>query len=102
MRNYCSSRALFACIERRREYCVFNSKIAREVNYQAQHQLYGAFECRGLLHAEMEQLDWNEIELSPVYEELLDNMQMLDGGTMSGLISSNILLQQPQVVDSYD
>lgn len=102
LRTYCSSKALFFCIERRREYCVFNSRIGREVNYQVQLQINGTFECRGLLHEEMEAVDWSAIDLSSAFSEMLANVGDLDAGDLTSLIQSNISLAAPEVVDSYE
>lgn len=100
--TFCRRRVLFVCRERARRYCIFSGRIAREVSYQAQHQLYGRFECRALTHAEMEQIDWRQIDLSPVFGEMLANIDMPNEEELIGIIQSNTSNLAPQVVDSYE
>lgn len=100
--TFCSSKALFFCLERSRAYCVFNSQIGREVSEQAQLQLYGSFECRPLTHAELETTDWAAIDLSGAYGEVLGSVQDLDAEAMISLIQGNVSLLEPEVTHVYD
>lgn len=101
VRTYCSSRALFFCLEKSREYCVFNSAIAKEINFQAQQQLYSNFTCRALTHAELSQIDWSQIDLTPVFGDMMSNVQGITNSNLVGLIQNNILLSQPTVQGNY-
>ncbi|WP_342075148.1 conjugal transfer protein TraN [Yoonia sp. SS1-5] len=87
--TYCRRRALFFCRERARRYCIFNNRIAREVSFQAQHQLHGRFECRGLTQAEMEAIDWEQIDLTSVFGDMLANVAVPDQQTLIGIIQAN-------------
>lgn len=89
VRTYCRRRALFFCRERARSYCIFNSRIAREVSFQAQHQLRGRFDCRGLTQAEMEAIDWSQIDLTAVFGDMLSNVAVPDQQTLINIIQSN-------------
>lgn len=100
--TFCRRRALFVCLQRARRYCVYSGRIAREVSYQAQHQIYGRFECRALTHAEMEQIDWSQIDLSSVFGEMLANVDMPDEQELLGIIQANTSSLAPQVVETYE
>lgn len=98
----CSKKALFVCLERKKIYCVFNSGIGREVNYQGQMQLYGRFNCRALRHEEMERIDWSKIDLSPVFDEMLANVDNVGAGDLLDVIEGNVTLAAPEVVSGYE
>ena len=100
-RTYCSTKLLFICLEKSREYCVFNSAIAKEINVQAQQQLHGSFTCRALTHDEMNQLDWSQIDLSPVFGDMLSSVSGVTNSNLVGLIQNNIILAQPTVQGNY-
>lgn len=102
VRSRCSEKVLFVCVEKTREHCTFNGRFAREVSYQGQLQLYGAFECRSLSHAEFEQIDFSGIDLSPLFADAANNVEGLDSAALQERIRSNALLNAPQASQQYE
>lgn len=101
-RTYCSKKALFVCLQKSREYCVFNSRIAREVSLQGLTQLYGTFECRGIEQEELELIDWSLIDLSNVFGDMFANISADSEADLTNVIQGNILLSTPGVQNVYD
>lgn len=67
--SYCKSKVLGACIEKRKSYCVFNSPLSRILQEQIRAQLgisWGSSkhpDCRALTVAEINEVDWDKINL---------------------------------------
>lgn len=67
--SYCASKVLGACIEKRQSYCTFNSPLSRIIQEQIRAQLgisWGSKKhpnCRGLTVAEINEADWDKINL---------------------------------------
>lgn len=67
--SYCASKALGSCIEKREAYCCFPSPLARIIQEQGKAQLGKTFgegkspQCDGLTIEEIEQLDWDKMDL---------------------------------------
>ena len=72
--KYCSRRTLFGiCIRRSRAWCVFGSKLGRILQQQGRRQLaIGWSSCRGLTVAEIEGIDFANLDLSEFTENLMD------------------------------
>jgi conjugal transfer mating pair stabilization protein TraN len=79
--EYCSKKLnlLFAkfCIEHKKTYCCFNSKLARIVHEQGRPQLKGfdwgapdGPNCRGFEPEEFQMLDFSRIDLSEWYGDI--------------------------------
>lgn len=68
--SYCADEILGSCIEKREAYCCYSSPFGRIVQEQGKAQLgmnFGTAEaplCEGLSVAVIEQLDWDQIDLS--------------------------------------
>lgn len=76
--DYCSEKLPFiGCIERKDGYCCFNSKFAKLINEQGRAQLskgWGSAKypnCSGFTLDEFKQLDFSQIDLSPLYKEIV-------------------------------
>lgn len=76
--TYCARRVLGVCLEKRRVYCTFNSQLAAvfqsEVRRIAGEDFGSARDpdCRGLTLSEIEELDWDQIDLSPAFEKMVN------------------------------
>lgn len=75
--EYCSKDVLGVCLEKKRSYCTFNSKLAKIVQQQGRgNQLNIDFgkakspDCRGLSLIEFEQLNFDIMNFSEFYGEL--------------------------------
>ena len=77
--TYCSRRVLGVCLQRRRSYCTFNSQLAMVFQKEIR-RLAGADwgsarhpNCAGLRLDEMESIDWDRIDLSEAFEDMMND-----------------------------
>ena len=71
--EFCTRRILGICITRERAWCVFGSKLGRIMQEQARAQLgVGWGSCRGLTVAEVENVDFDVLDLGEFTADLLD------------------------------
>ncbi|WP_140846647.1 conjugal transfer protein TraN [Paracoccus sp. FO-3] len=76
--TYCSRRVLGVCLQRRRSYCTFNSQLAmvfqKEIRRLAGTDWGSARSpnCTGLRLDEMERIDWDRIDLSEAFEDMMN------------------------------
>ena len=76
--SYCSKKVLGICLQRKKTYCCFNSKLARVLHEQGRPQLktFGGWGdaklpvCRGFTPDEFASLDFSLIDLSEVYSDV--------------------------------
>jgi len=90
--SYCSKKILGICVQRKNTYCCFNSKLARIVHEQGRPQLeafagnlWGEAEsprCRGFTVEEFQMLDFNRIDLSEWYGDIVTATQNEIGETI--------------------
>lgn len=98
--SYCSKRISFiggsACIETKKSYCCFNSKLAKIIHEQGRPQLksfasqtFGRASrpnCRGFTPEEFQNLDFSKIDLSEWYEEMeIMNQQQITNSITNGV-----------------
>ena len=75
--SYCSSKVLGSCVTKKEVHCCFNSRLARIINEQGRAQLgrgWGnalAPDCSGLTVAELQGLDFSQMDLSEFYAEIV-------------------------------
>lgn len=79
-RTTCSRTIVFGtiCVERRRYYCVYDSKFARVFQEQANVQTGGQFSsnCPGLTIAQLETIDVGIMDLSEVFGDMLSSVSV--------------------------
>ena len=69
----CAKRVLGVCVKRKREWCVFGSKLGRILHQQARPQLgIGWGHCNGFTIAQIERIDFDRLDLSEFTENLVD------------------------------
>ena len=69
----CTKRFFGICVRRERRWCVFGSKLGRILQEQGRAQLgIGWGSCRGLTVAEIEAVDFDELDLGEFTADLLD------------------------------
>lgn len=75
--EYCSKKVLGACLQKKRSYCVFNSKLAKIVQKQGRNdQLRIGFgskkhpDCRGLTLEEFERINFDAVNFDEFYNDL--------------------------------
>lgn len=75
--EFCSKRRLGICIEKKRGYCQFDSKLAQIVQQQGRAWQLGigfgsgsSPKCRGMTSAELQKIDFSKIDFSAFYDDL--------------------------------
>ncbi|EFI5800640.1 TPA: type-F conjugative transfer system mating-pair stabilization protein TraN [Escherichia coli] len=75
--EYCSQKVLGVCLEKKRGYCQFDSKLARIVQEQGRRGQLGigfgsgkSPDCRGISVDELQQLDFGVMDFSDFYSDL--------------------------------
>ncbi|ECA0362731.1 type-F conjugative transfer system mating-pair stabilization protein TraN [Salmonella enterica subsp. enterica serovar Tchad] len=75
--EYCSKKVLGVCLEKKRGYCVFDSKLARIVQEQGRRDQLGVGfgkgkspDCRGITVDELQRLDFGVMNFSDFYSDL--------------------------------
>lgn len=88
--EYCSKKVLGICIEKKRGYCEFDSKLAQIVQQQGRSWQLGigfgsgkSPDCRGITPEELQKIDFSKVDFSAFYDDLnsgsdipADNNQM--------------------------
>lgn len=102
--SYCAKKTVIGCVERRKSYCTFSSPLTRIINEQARPQLERGWgspkapDCSGITLAELERLDWNQIDLTEWMDILAitDNMPGMQDLDIESLTGSGSWLGQTQ------
>lgn len=75
--EYCSKKVLGVCLEKKRGYCLFDSKLARIVQEQGRRDQLGVGfgsgkspDCRGITVDELQRLDFGVMNFSDFYSDL--------------------------------
>ncbi len=75
--EYCSKKALGICIEKKRGYCQFDSKLAQIVQQQGRSWQLGigfgsgkSPDCRGITPEELQKIDFSKVDFSAFYDDL--------------------------------
>lgn len=88
--EYCSKKVMGICLERKRGYCEFDSKLAQIVQQQGRSWQLGigfgsgkSPDCRGITPEELQKIDFSKVDFSAFYDDLnsgsdipADNNQM--------------------------
>jgi conjugal transfer mating pair stabilization protein TraN len=87
--EYCSKKVLGICVEKKRSYCLFDSKLAQIVQQQGrQWQLGIGFgepkspDCRGISVSQLQALDFSRMDFSPFYADLNSNKAVPDNAPL--------------------
>jgi len=78
--SYCSKKVLGSCVERKKGFCCYNSRLAKIISVEGRKQLGRGFgppsspDCAGFTAAEIELIDFSAIDFSEFYGEILKNM----------------------------
>jgi conjugal transfer mating pair stabilization protein TraN len=95
--EYCKKDPLGICIEHRKAYCVFPSKLARIIQAQGRRDQLGIgfgdaenVNCRGLLREEFAQLDFNKIDFSDFYSDIAKKERIEDQGKLNQRVSEKM------------
>ncbi|HHZ8707039.1 TPA: conjugal transfer protein TraN, partial [Klebsiella pneumoniae] len=88
--EFCSKKVLGICLEKKRSYCQFDSKLAQIVQQQGRNgQLHIGFggasspDCRGITVAELQGIDFNELDFTNFMEDLINNQKIPDNSELT-------------------
>lgn len=81
--EFCSKKVLGVCLEKKRSYCQFDSKLAQIVQQQGRDgQLHIGFggakspDCRGISVDELQAIDFDRLDFTPFMEDLMNNQNI--------------------------
>tara|TARA_B000000565_G_C23782697_1_gene376666 strand:+ start:15122 stop:16984 length:1863 start_codon:yes stop_codon:yes gene_type:complete len=108
--SYCSEKVLGFCIARKHSYCCFGSRLEREVQVQGSPQVGKGFgdaknpDCRGFTVEELSKLDFDRINLAPLFEELVNTkIRSKDMTTaFSSSYKSHFAMAQPDLKNKFE
>lgn len=101
--EYCSKKVLGVCLEKKRSYCVFDSKLAQIVQQQGrQWQLgigFGSAEspnCSGINVAQLQALNFAIMDFKNFYADLENGSAIPDGDALTERIKEQVAAQMQQ------
>lgn len=80
--KYCSKKVLGKCVEKKKAYCCFQSKLGRLVQEQGRLQLnqgWGSGKrsiCTGLTPEQLQSLDFSKMDLDEFYQDVTDKTKL--------------------------
>lgn len=101
--EFCSKKVLGVCLEKKRSYCQFDSKLAQIVQQQGRNgQLHISFgsskhpDCRGITVDELKQIKFDQLDFTNFYEDLMNNQKIPDSGALTEKVKEQIADQLRQ------
>lgn len=98
--EFCSKMVLGVCLEKKRGYCQFDSKLAQIVQQQGRNgQLrigFGAAkspDCRGITQTELQQIKFDNLDFSNFFEDLQNNQNIPDNNALTERVREQIATQ---------
>lgn len=98
--EFCSKKALGVCLEKKRSYCQFDSKLAQIVQQQGRNgQLHIGFgsasspDCRGITQTELQQIKFDALDFTNFYEDLQNNQNIPDNDVLTRRVQEEIAAQ---------
>jgi len=91
---------LGVCLEKKRGYCQFDSKLAQIVQQQGRNgQLHIGFgaakspDCRGITQTELQQIKFDNLDFSNFFEDLQNNQNIPDNNALTERVREQIATQ---------
>ena len=101
--TYCSKKALGVCLQKKKAYCQFDSKLAQIVQQQGRNgQLRIGFgsakhpDCRGITVDELQKIQFDRLDFTNFYEDLMNNQKIPDSGVLTQKVKEQIADQLKQ------
>ncbi|EBO8100933.1 type-F conjugative transfer system mating-pair stabilization protein TraN [Salmonella enterica] len=98
--EFCSKKVLGVCLEKKRSYCQFDSKLAQIVQQQGRNgQLHVGFgkasspDCRGITQTELQQINFEALDFSNFFDDLQKNKKIPDNDTLTKRVREEIAAQ---------
>jgi conjugal transfer mating pair stabilization protein TraN len=95
--EFCAKKVLGVCIQKKRSYCVFESKLAKILQEQGRAwQLGIGFgsgkrpNCRAITIEELQQIDFSKLDFKDFYEDLQNNLKLPDIEALTEQIKKQI------------
>ncbi|HUX79815.1 MAG TPA: conjugal transfer protein TraN [Alphaproteobacteria bacterium] len=104
--TYCAEKALGVCIRKKKSYCCFPTKLARILHEQGRPQVGIGWgkpkhpECRGFSIDELSRLDFDQLDLSELFSEILDKIMETTQRTTS-VVSGNLSNRVSQMTHGF-
>ncbi len=103
--TWCSKKFLKKCMEKRKSYCCYNSRLARIINEQGRAQIgkgWGSVkhpDCSGFTQEEFSRIDFSRIDLSEFMAEVMANVKIPHASGLQQSVGSTI---QQKMQNYYD
>ncbi|EHM0083513.1 type-F conjugative transfer system mating-pair stabilization protein TraN [Shigella sonnei] len=101
--EFCSKKVPGVCLEKKRSYCQFDSKLAQIVQQQGRNgQLRISFgsakhpDCRGITVDELQKIQFDRLDFTNFYEDLMNNQKIPDSGVLTQKVKEQIADQLKQ------
>lgn len=101
--EFCSKKVLGVCLQKKRSYCQFDSKLAQIVQQQGRNgQLRIGFgsakspDCRGITVDELQRIKFDQLDFTNFYEDLMNNQKIPDSGVLTQKVKEQIADQLKQ------
>ncbi len=101
--EFCSRKVLGVCLQKKRSYCQFDSKLAQIVQQQGRNgQLRISFgsakhpDCRGITVDELQKIQFDRLDFTNFYEDLMNNQKIPDSGVLTQKVKEQIADQLKQ------
>lgn len=98
--EFCAKKVLGVCLEKKRGYCQFDSKLAQIVQQQGRNgQLHIDFgkasspDCRGITQTELQQINFEALDFSNFFDDLQKNKKIPDNDTLTKRVREEIAAQ---------
>ncbi|WP_447908016.1 type-F conjugative transfer system mating-pair stabilization protein TraN [Serratia fonticola] len=98
--EFCSKKVLGVCLEKKRGYCQFDSKLAQIVQQQGRNgQLHIGFgaakspDCRGITQTELQQIKFDNLDFSNFFEDLQNNQNIPNNDALTERVREQIATQ---------
>lgn len=95
--EYCSRKVLGVCLQKKRSYCQFDSKLAQIVQQQGRAWQLGigfgdaeSPNCRGITVDELQRIRFDKMDFANFYDDLMKNQQVPDSGALVEKVKQQI------------
>lgn len=98
--EFCSKKVLGVCLEKKRSYCQFDSKLAQIVQQQGRNgQLHVGFgsagspNCRGITQTELQQIRFDQLDFTNFFEDLQKGQKVPENNALTERVREQIASQ---------
>ncbi|MBH3000578.1 type-F conjugative transfer system mating-pair stabilization protein TraN [Serratia marcescens] len=95
--EYCSKKVLGVCLQKKRSYCQFDSKLAQIVQQQGRAWQLGigfggakSPDCRGITVDELQRINFDQLDFANFYEDLMKNQKVPEDAALLEKVKQQI------------